>query len=68
MRLEGGRLAAHLEEVLPDYSFAFEGSTSEVRRSLASTGMLCGVGQVCLCWLVCAVRASACNACVVLGG
>ena len=27
MRLEGGRLAAHLEEQLPDYTFAFEGGS-----------------------------------------
>jgi hypothetical protein len=27
MRLEGGRLAAHLEEQLPDYAFAFQGGS-----------------------------------------
>ncbi len=39
MRLEGGRLAAHLEEALPDYVFAFEGSAGEVRHS--ATLVLC---------------------------
>ncbi|KAL4443274.1 hypothetical protein ABPG75_011011 [Micractinium tetrahymenae] len=34
MRLEGGRLAAHLEEALPDYQFAFEGSASEDCRGV----------------------------------
>jgi DNA mismatch repair protein MSH5 len=29
MRLEGGRLRADLEEHLPDYQFAFEGSSEE---------------------------------------
>lgn len=29
VRLEGGRLPAHLEEQLPDYQFAFEGSGGE---------------------------------------
>lgn len=34
VRVEGGCLAAHLEEALPDFQFAFEGgASSEVRRS-----------------------------------
>lgn len=34
VRLEGGRLPAHLQEQLPDYQFAFEGSSGgEVRRA-----------------------------------
>lgn len=33
VRLEGGRLPAHLQEQLPDYQFAFEGSGGgEVRE------------------------------------
>lgn len=54
MRLEGGRLAAHLEEALPDYRFAFEGSAGEVRSGCAGVAAMlrrhyaaraaCGVG------------------------
>jgi hypothetical protein len=40
MRLEGGPLAAHLEEALPDYSFAFQGgrgsANGEVRHQTLS--------------------------------
>lgn len=36
MRLEGGRLAAHLEEALPDYEFAFEGSAGEVSHEVVA--------------------------------
>ena len=36
MRLVGGRLAAHLEEQLPDYAFAFEGGSE------GAAGEVCG--------------------------
>ena len=43
VRLEGGRLAAHLEEQLPDYAFAFEGcGSAEVGGRRAWGGVWAG--------------------------
>lgn len=38
MRLEGGHLAAHLAEQLPDYSLAFEGGGGKVGGGWGGVG------------------------------